>query len=515
MNGAESLVRTLLNGDVNVCFANPGTSEMHFVSALDRVEGVRCILGLFEGVVTGAADAYYRMAGKPAATLLHLGPGLGNGLANLHNAKKARSGIVNVVGEHAGYHIQYDAPLTADIEGVARPMSDWVKTSHSSKTIAGDGALAVQAARTAPGQIATLILPADTAWGEADGPALVAEPTPRAKVSSQAVVDGARALKNGQSTMLMLGGAAVRGKALELAGRIAAKTGCRLMSESGNPRIERGAGRAPVPQLPFVVDTALAATKGARQMVLVGAKQPVAFFAYPGKPSVLIPPDCEVIKVAAAEDDVEAALEALAADLGAVNTKPLVNAATFNMALPTGKVTPEALGAFLNVMLPENAVVMDEAITSGRAFTIATMGARPHDWLSIMGGSIGWGMAAAVGAAVAAPDRKVIALIGDGSALYTQQALWTMARENLNVTVVIFANRAYKILINELANVGAGAPGRSATDMLTLDRPYLDWVSIAKGFGVEAGMASTMEELAVQFKRGLDRHGPYLVELVM
>ena len=515
MNGAESLVRTLLNGDVNVCFANPGTSEMHFVSALDRVEVVRCILGLFEGVVTGAADGYYRMAGKPAATLLHLGPGLGNGLANLHNAKKARSGIFNVVGEHAGYHIQYDAPLTADIEGVARPMSDWVKTSHSSKSIAADGALAVQAARTAPGQIATLILPADTAWGEADGPVQVAEPVPLAAASSQAIADGARALKNGKTTMLMLGGAAVRGKALDWAGRIAAKTGCELMSESGNARIERGAGRAPVRQLPVVVDTALAATKNTRQMVLVGAKQPIAFFAYPGKPSVLTPEGCEIIKVAGAEDDLESALEALAGELGARDAAPLANAATYTGATPTGNITLDALGAFFNNLIPENAVVMDEAITSGRAFTTATMGARPHDWLSIMGGSIGWAMGASVGAAIAAPERKVIALIGDGSALYTQQALWTMARENLDVTVVIFANRAYKILVNELANVGAGAPGPNANSMLTLGNPNLDWVAIAKGFGVEGGRASNFDELAVQFKRGLDRHGPYLVELVL
>ncbi len=515
MNGAESLVRTLLNGEVNVCFANPGTSEMHFVAALDRVEGVRCILGLFEGVVTGAADGYYRMAGKPAATLLHLGPGLGNGLANLHNAKKANSGIVNVVGEHASYHIKHDAPLTADIEGVARPMSHWVKTSLSSRSIAADGALAVQAARTAPGQIATLILPADTAWGEADGPALVADPAPRAAVSLQAITDGARALKNGKTTMLMLGGAAVRGKALEWAGRIAAKTGCELMSESGNARIERGAGRAPVRQLPFVVDSALAATKHTHQMVLVGAKQPIAFFAYPGKPSVLTPEGCEIIKVAGVEDDLEGALEALADELGARTVAPLVNAATYTGAAPSGNVTLEALGALLNTLIPDNAVVMDEAISSGRAFTASTMGARPHDWLSIMGGSIGWAMGASVGAAIAAPERKVIALIGDGSALYTQQALWTMARENLDVTVVIFANRAYKILVNELANVGAGTPGPNAHSMLTLSHPSLDWTAIARGFGVESGRAATLDELAVQFKRGLERHGPYLVELVM
>lgn len=515
MNGAESLVRTLLNGDVNVCFANPGTSEMHFVSALDRVEGVRCILGLFEGVVTGAADGYYRIAGRPAATLLHLGPGLGNGLANLHNAKKARSGIVNIVGEHASYHIQHDAPLTADIEGVARPMSDWVKTSHSSKTVAADGALAVEAARQAPGQIATLILPADTAWGEADGPAQVKDPAPRGRVADSAIAEGVRALTRGQPAALLLGGAALRGRALEWAGRIAAKTGCMLISEFNNARWERGAGRAVVKQLPFVVDNALAMLKDTRQLLLVGAKLPVSFFAYPGKPSVLVPEGCAVTTIAGAEADLEGALAALADALGARGTPPLVNAPAHDTALPTGNITLEGLGALFNGLIPDNAIVLDEAVTSGRAFTGATPGARPHDWMNIMGGSIGWGLAAAVGAAIAAPDRKVIALEGDGSALYTQQALWTMARENLDVTVVIFANRAYKILVGELANVGGGAPGHNATAMLTLDRPDLDWVSIAKGFGVEAGRATTLDELAVQFRRGLATTGPYLVELVM
>lgn len=515
MNGAESLVRTLLNGDVNVCFANPGTSEMHFVSALDRVEGVRCILGLFEGVVTGAADGYYRIAGRPAATLLHLGPGLGNGLANLHNAKKARSGMVNIVGEHASYHIQHDAPLTADIEGVARPMSDWVLTSRSSRDVAADGAKAVAAARTAPGQIATLILPADTAWGEAEGPATVNAPAPRARVAQAALNDGVRALTAGQPAALLLGGAALRGRALEWAARIAAKTGCTLISGYNNARMERGAGRAVVKQLPFVVDNALAMLKDVRQLILVGAKSPVSFFAYPGKPSVLVPEGCAVTRVAGVEADLEQALEALADALGARNMPPQLNAPAHDAALPTGAVTLDGLGALFNVLIPDNAIIIDEAVTSGRAFTGATMGARPHDWLNIMGGSIGWGLAAAVGAAVAASERKVIAFEGDGSALYTQQALWTMARENLDVTVVIFANRAYKILLGELTNVGAAAPGHNATAMLTLDRPDLDWVSLAKGFGVEAGRATTLDELAVQFRCGLAMPGPYLIEVMM
>src|ERR1700749_752470 len=194
MNGAESLVRTLVAGGVNVCFTNPGTSEMHFVAALDRVEGMRCILGLFEGVVTGAADGYYRMKGTPASTLLHLGPGLANGLANLHNAKKARSGIVNVVGQHATYHIGLNAPLTSDIEGLARPMSDWVKTSPDGKSVSADGMAAIAAAKSSPPQIATLILPADTAWNEADGIAQMPAPKQKPGFSSEAVYKAAKVL---------------------------------------------------------------------------------------------------------------------------------------------------------------------------------------------------------------------------------------------------------------------------------------------------------------------------------
>ncbi len=514
MNGAESLVRTLVENDVNVCFGNPGTSEMHFVAALDRVEGMRCVLGLFEGVVTGAADGYYRMSGKPASTLLHLGPGLGNGLANLHNAKKARSGIVNIVGEHASYHIQHDAPLTADIEGVARPMSDWVKTSRSSRAVAKDGAEAIQQARRAPGHIATLILPADTAWGEADGPATVTPPAPRRRVGSDAVAAAARALRAG-SAMLMLGGVAVRGKALELVGRIAAKTGCRLMAEFNNARMECGAGRVRVDRLPYGVDLALAALKDVRQLVLAGAKSPVSFFAYPGKPSVLAPADCAITQLAGVEDDLEGALEALADELGARGVPPANVASRSASTLPTGKVTSEGIAAVLAALLPEQAIVADEAVSTGRAFGPVMNGAAPHDWLNLMGGSIGWALPISVGAAIAAPDRKVVTLEGDGSAMYTMQALWTMAREGLDVTVVVFANRAYQILRGELASVGAATTGRRANDMLTLDRPNLDWVALAKGHGVEAGRASNLEEFAQQFRRGLAIPGPYLIELLI
>jgi len=515
MNGAESLVRTLVDNDVTVCFSNPGTSEMHFVAALDKVEGMRCVLGLFEGVVTGAADGYYRMTGNPASTLLHLGPGLGNGLANLHNAKKARSGIVNIVGEHASYHIKHDAPLTSDIEGVARPMSDWVKTSRSAETVAADGALAVEAARAAPGHIATLILPADTAWEKAGAVATARAPAPRTTVATEAIAAAARALTSNEPAMLMLGGIAVRGRALELAGRIAAKTGCRLMSEYNNARMECGAGRVRVDRLPYVVDNALAALKGVRQMILVGAKSPVSFFAYPGKPSVLVPDGCAVTRLATVAEDIEAALEALAAELNALKTSPAGVMSLNRPALPTGAVTLDGIAQLIATLMPDNAVIVDEAVTTGRNFGAHMHSAPPHDWLNLMGGAIGAGLPLATGAAIGAPQRQVIALEGDGSAMYTLQALWTMARENLKVMVVVFANRSYRILHGELANVGAGTPGRKANDILTLDRPNLDWTALAQGCGVDAGRATSLDELAHQFKRGLSAHGPYLIELVM
>ena len=515
MNGAESLVRTLVAGGVNVCFTNPGTSEMHFVAALDKVEGMRCVLGLFEGVVTGAADGYYRMARNPASTLLHLGPGLANGLANLHNAKKAGSGVVNIVGEHATYHIKHDAPLTSDIEGIARPVSHWVKTSPSSRTVARDGASAIQAARQAPGQIATLILPADTAWNEADGIAMTPETLPAGRVARETVVESARALTQGANALLLLSGAGLLERSLHWAGRIAAKTGCRVLAAGFNARVQRGAGRVQVNRVPYVVELALDTLKDVRHIVLAGAKYPVSFFAYPDKPSVLAPEGCASTRLAGVEDDIEHALEALAAELGATATPPLFLAPSMRPELPTGRVTPKGIGAVLGALLPEQAIVVDESVSTGRGLFPLTAGAPPHDWLNNMGGSIGFGLPVAVGAAIACPDRKVITLEGDGSGMYTLQALWTMAREGLNVTIVVLANRSYAILRGEFANVGAGAPGQKATDMMSLERPNLDWVALAKGHGVEAGRANDLEELAREFKRALAVQGPYLIELVM
>lgn len=515
MNGAESLVRTLIAGDVTVCFTNPGTSEMHFVAALDKVPGMRCVLGLFEGVVTGAADGYYRMLGKPASTLLHLGPGLANGLANLHNAKKANSGIVNIVGEHATYHIAHDAPLTSDIEGVARPMSHWVKTSPDSRKIAADGALAIEAARATPGQIATLILPADTAWGPAGEIAQTTAPAAPPKVSQDAVKAAAVMLSSGKPATLLMGGAALRRSCLELAGRIAAKTGCGILTEGANTRLERGAGRVQVDRIPYVVDRALGVLRTAGDLVLVGAREPVAFFAYPNKPSLLMADGARSTKLAGLEDDMEAALEALAMELDARATPPARLAAPRRPELPSGAITPDSIASILGALIPENAIVVDESVTTGREFFPETAGAPPHDWINNRGGSIGYAMPVATGAAIACPDRKVIALIGDGSAMYTVQALWTMAREGLDITILIFANGSYNILRGELTNVGVRNPGPRAVDMLTLGRPDLDWVSMARGMGVPAMRADTCEQLAKGLTAGLRSGGPSLVQVTV
>jgi acetolactate synthase-1/2/3 large subunit len=520
MKGSEAMVHTLLAGGVDVCFTNPGTSEMHFVSALDRVPKMRCVLGLFEGVVTGAADGYYRMADKPAATLLHLGPGFGNGIANLHNAKRARSGIVNIVGQHATDHIANDAPLTADIEGLARPVSHWVKTTESAHTAPADTAAAITQAAGIVGKIATLILPADAAWSESEtGPASVERAAPAQMASADTIEAIARLLKNVRdpgSVALLLGGRGTRARAAELAGKIAARTGCKVFAENKNARSERGTGRVNIPQLPYPVDAGLAMLKDIRLLILVGASNPVAFFAYPGKPRVFMPQGSETHTLATPFDDIDATLAALCESLDAQRVQPaLLSTGSTPGPLPTGKAAPEHIGHVVAALLPENAVVVDEAITSGRHLHKYTLAAAPHDWLELTGGAIGFGLPTAVGAAIACPDRKVLAIVGDGSAMYTVQALWTMAREGLDITVVICANRAYKVLYGELESMGGPPPGPSARRMLMLDEPALDWVALAKGHGVEAHSVATLEAFAEAMRIAMKVKGPRLIELLM
>jgi acetolactate synthase-1/2/3 large subunit len=470
------------------------------------------VLGLFEGVVTGAADGYYRMAEKPAATLLHCGPGLANGLANLHNARRAQSGVVNVVGDQATYHRPYDAPLTADTEGWARPVSAWTRTAAHSRTVGADAAVAVQMARTAPGQIATLILPANTAWDEGGEPGAPLPVPPAAQVAPDVVKRIARVLRSGEPALLLLGGRALRAGALESAHRIAAATGARMMAPGSNGRIERGRGRVAIERVPYPVDAAVKVLSGIKHLVLVGAVDPVGFFAYPGKPGRVSPPDASVHVLSRTEQDHGAALAALADELGApavaVPERPAPEGAA------KGKPTPEAIAQTLAALLPDQAIVVDEAVTTGRGFFPATHAAAPHDWLALCGGAIGEGIPLAVGAAVGAPGRRVVGLQADGSGMYTVQGLWTQAREKLDVTTIVFSNRKYAILLGELANVGAN-PGRTALDMMDLGNPDLDWVRIANGMGVEAAKAETCEQLADLMAQSFRRSGPFLIELAV
>jgi acetolactate synthase I/II/III large subunit len=515
MNGAESLVRTLVAGGVDVCFANPGTSEMHFVAALDRVEGMRCVLGLFEGVVTGAADGYFRMKGSPASTLLHLGPGLANGLANLHNAKKARSGIVNIVGQHATYHIGFNAPLTSDIEGLARPMSDWVRTSPDAKSVAADGAAAIVAAKSAPPQIATLILPADTAWNDADGIAQVSADAQRPSYSADAVEKAARILhEHGPETLVLMTAGALIEQGLAFAQRIAGKTGCRVMGQTYHPRMARGAGRFSIDRIPYVIDQALPILKNYKHIVLVEAADPVAFFAYPNKPSILKAEGTEVHRMTSWGENSVAALEALADHLGA-KTSDVQPQKLAELIKPTGALNHTTIAQAIACAIPENAVIVDESITTGRGFFPPTAASKPHDWLQNMGGSIGFSTPVATGAAVACPDRKVMCMVGDGSAMYTIQSLWTQARENLNVVTIVFANRIYQILRGEFDGVGAGEPGQRAQDMLKIDRPTLDFVAMAKGMGVPGRAVTSADDFNKALEEANATQGPSLIEVQM
>ena len=519
MNGAQSLIRTLVAHGVDTCFMNPGTSEMHFVAALDDVPEMRGVLALFEGVATGAADGYARIAGRPAATLLHLGPGLGNGLANLHNARRAHSPILNIVGDHAIVHRRYDAQLQSDIETVARNVSTFVHTTESTDALGADAHAALVAAHGPPGSVATLILPADVSWSEGgvvsgphDGGGT--RPDPGAPPDAAVVEVAAAALRSGERCALFIGGRACRGAALDQVAALAAATGAELLCETFPARLERGAGRPPVERLGYLAEFATLRLEGIRHLILLDARSPVSFFAYPGRPSDLVPEGCTVHAVVGSADDLTAALHALTASV-----RPTAGSGARQEAgrpeLPSGPLTAQTVCQALGALLPEGAIVSDEGNTSGLFAPGATAGAPPHDWLTLTGGAIGQGLPVAVGAAVAARDRRVIALEADGSALYTVQALWTMAREGLDVTTIVLNNHSYAVLNMELDRVGAEAPGPRARDMLDLGRPDLDFVRLARGMGLHAARAETAEQFADELARSLATPGPSVVEAVV
>jgi len=513
MTGAQALIGSLVGADVNVCFMNPGTSEMHFVHALDSVPAMRAVLALFEGVATGAADGYARIAGRPAAVLLHLGPGLGNGLANLHNARRAHSPIVNIVGAHATGHVRYDALLQSDIEAVARTVSGWVHTCGTARDVAQDAMRAIVAAGRDGGQVATLVLPADVSWSGGGVPAPPRSPAPPQTVGRHQIAAAAGVLSAGASALLLLGGAALTERGLRAASRIAAATGARLLAETFPARMECGAGVPAVERLAYLAEQADTQLAGLSNMILAGARSPVSFFAYPGRPGDLVPDGCSVTELADSGQDVQFALEQLAEQIAAGTEPVLASAAT--PAPETGPLTVFNLAEAVAVSLPEHAIVVDEANTSGIGLPRALAGAARHSLLTLTGGAIGQGLPVATGAAVAAPDRPVVSLEADGSALYTIQALWTQAREHLDVTTVLINNAAYAILRMELARIGVGPAGERAAQMLDLSRPVSNFTEISAGLGVPATRVTTVEELDGALRHAYAESGPHLIEAIV
>ncbi|HEX7885567.1 MAG TPA: acetolactate synthase large subunit [Phenylobacterium sp.] len=510
MNGADALIATLVANDVTACFANPGTSEMQFVAALDGVPAMRPVLCQFEGVATGAADGYGRIADKPACTLLHLGPGYGNGIANLHNARRAFTPIVNVIGDHATYHRQYDAPLNSDIATLVKPNSLWAKSADTPDSIPGLTAEAVAASYGPPGGPVSLILPADSAWLPAHGEPVIAQRPLRPAPADSAVEAAARAVKAARKPVVLLGGQACRPDALKAAARLHA-AGVEIYSDTFVARQARGAGAFLPNKMPYFGELALADLAGVDLMIYVGTTMPVAFFAYPNRPSVLVPDGCETLTLADRSEDAVAGLAALADALGAPKQGPS-QALALPDAAPVGNLTAHSVGTSIARHMPEGAIVCDDAVTSGAGVTANTATARPHDVLALTGGAIGIGLPLAVGAAVAAPDRKVLSLNGDGAAMYTVQALWTMARENLDITVVVFANYTYRILNIEMQRTGAGEAGPSARKLLDLGEPNIDWVPLAKGLGLPAVSCSSAEDFDKAFAGAMAQRGPMFIE---
>jgi len=514
MNGAECLLRTLLANEVDLCFMNPGTSEMQFVSALDRVPRMRGVLGLFEGVCSGAADGYARMTSTPAATLLHLGPGLANALSNLHNARKAHSPVVNIIGEHSTQHRGHDAPLTADTEAFALPVSDWVRTVEHADAMGEAASAAVAAALAPPGRVASLIVPADFSWSEAGEPGCPAPRPPRLLPAVEQVSRAVSALRSGQRIGLVLGGSALLARGLRAAGRLRAATGVRVFANRYAARITRGAGIPAVERIPYFPEPAHELLDGFERLILVEARPPVSFFGYPGVRSLLAPEGCAFDVLASEEEDGAGALQWLAEELGAGRLASAASGAP-RPELPTGPLTVDALGRTVGALLPEDVIISDESVSSNERIWPHLAAAPAHDHLPVTGGAIGQGLPVALGAALACPGRKVIALEADGSAMYTLQSLWTMAREKLDVVTVILANRRYRILDIEMHRTGAGPVGPRADEMLDLTRPEPDWIRLAQGFGVEAARAVTADEFIREFGAAMREPGPRLIEAVL
>ncbi len=515
MNGADILIKTAVEAGVEVCFTNPGTTEMPLVTAIDRNGGVRTVLGLFEGVCTGAADGYGRLTGKPAMTILHLGQGFANGISQLHNAARAHTPLVNVVGEHPTWHRGAGSPACMNIEALTSSLPGWQRTCKKAEALSADMADAVAAA--GEGQIASLIVPQDYQTAVL-APAAISRPqsSPGA-VDEKAVMQARDVLRKMSSAVMLLGGKALRREGVMAAARIRAKTGCALFTESFPACWDRGAGK---PLLSRTIhapgeETRLPKYAG---VVLAGMEEPVALFGRVGRESRILTKEQERVSLAGPEQDAAAALVALADALDAPGASRLPAGSMAELqrpALPEGALTVEKVCRTVAAVQPEGAIVVDESITSSSAYCPVSGTAPPHTFIALSGGSLGWGLSCSVGAAVACPDRPVIDLQGDGSAMYTIQALWTQAREGLNITTLIYSNRAYHAMQLGLIRSGVTSPGPVTRAVIELSRPAIEWVKLAPSLGVPAVSVSTAEELAHELRAALAEPGPHLIEMVL
>jgi acetolactate synthase-1/2/3 large subunit len=513
MTGAEAIIGSLADCGVAACFANPGTSEMHLVTALDREPRIKSVLCLFEGVATGAADGYARMSGVPALTLLHLGPGYLNGGANIHNGRRAYVPMINLIGDHAVTHRQYDEPLASDIAGLAGPNSRWLK---SVDRVEDAGSLAVEAFEQSfgppPGPV-SLIMPADVAW---TGGAKRAEGGKRAglKIASDDLIEEAgRAVTKAKRPAMLVNGTALHAGGAETLRRMEAQ-GVKVITDTFMARHVRGGGLHDVARLPYFAEMAVEALAGIDLLLLAGTKPPVAFFAYPNTPGAFTPKGARTLSLGGPETDSMDAVSRLADWLDA----PVApRASNWTRSAPgTGdKFNPHTIGMSLAHYLPEGALISDDGVTSGLPIYMALSAGARHEWLGHTGGAIGQGMPVAVGAAVARRDVKTVCLAGDGAGMYTVQSLWTMARENLDVLTIVFVNNAYRILKIELARTGAGNPGPAADSMLSLGNPDIDWVKLSESMGVGAEAVSTCAQFNDALQRAVATRGPRLIACII
>lgn len=512
MNGADSLIQTLIAHGVDTCFANPGTSEMHMVQGIDASEEFNPVLCLFEGVCTGAADGFARMRGLPATTLLHLGAGLGNGIANLHNCRRAATPLINIVGDHARHHIPYDAPLTSDVEAVAKPVSAWIRTSRTSEGLGADTRDAIQASLSHHpdplGNIATMIVPADCAWGPGNAQSPVRLPE-KARVNQDVIEDVSKRIDS--ETILLVDGDGLLEEGVNAAGRISATTGCQVFSPTFPARVECGPDLPVVNRMPYFPEHILALLQNVRKLVLVGGEAPVSFFAYQNVPSYLVPDHCEVFHVAHRHQNVAQALADLA---DAIDAKQANVADGSRPDVPEGKISIRNVATLLANNVEDNSILSVDSGGGGAAYPAMQSCVR-HSWMNLTGGSIGMGGPAAVGAAIACPDRPVYALLGDGGAMYTNQYLWTAARENLNVTSIIFSNQQYNILEVEYLRMGVNQVGETAARLFDLNDPAIDWVRLSEAQGVPAARATSCEEFSAALERARDADGPFLIEAMI